>query len=163
MRYKLALPVAMTATVALAVLAASTAVAAPSKTFTASYKGKVTERVSGKTVYAAAKGAGTGNLVGKSSITGNVVADTSNPPCGPFSGPGSIKSGKGLLKVKAMPGSRGCAAGEDDQNNISLSGTVKILRGTGKFAKTRGSLHFSGHYDRGSGAFNVKLTGKVTL
>ncbi len=34
--------------------------------------------------------------------------------------------------------------------------------GTLKFKKAKGSLHFSGHYDRKSGAFNVKLTGTLT-
>ena len=58
--------------------------------------------------------------------------------------------------------SRGCAAGEDDQDNITVSGTAKVTGGTLKFRKAKGSLHFSGHYDRKAGTFNVTLTGSLT-
>ena len=148
---------------ALAVVAFSvgTAFAAQSAAFKASYSGTATEKVNGQTVTAVAKGKGTGTLVGKSSISGTVVANTANPPCGPFSGPGVIVGKAGKLKVTVLPTSRGCAAGQDDQNSISLSGTAKVKGGTGKFLKARGSLHFSGHYDRSTGAFTVKLTGAL--
>lgn len=153
---------ALAAAVAVAAVVAAGAAAANSVAFSASYAGKATEQVSGTTVNATATGAGTGNVVGKSTIAGSVVADTSNPPCGPFNGPGSIKGLKGTLKVTIL-NSRGCAAGQDDQNNISLSGTAKVNGGTGKFKKAKGNLHFSGHYDRASGAFTVKLSGTLTL
>jgi hypothetical protein len=65
------------------------------------------------------------------------------------------------LKLTVAPGARACAAGEDDRDNISFSGTATISKGTGKLAKAHGSLHFSGHYDRSSGAFTVKFTGNV--
>jgi hypothetical protein len=162
MRSKISVSVALVAAAALVALTASVALGATTRTFTASYKGKVTERVNGNIVNATARGTGSGNIVGRSSVSGSVVANSSNPPCGPFTGPGSIKSSKGLLKVKVLPGSRGCAAGQDDQNNISLIGNLKFVGGTNKFKKAKGSVHFSGHYDRGTGAFTVKLTGKIT-
>jgi hypothetical protein len=65
------------------------------------------------------------------------------------------------LKVTLQPTSRACAAGEDDQDSISFSGTAKINNGTGKFLRAKGTLRFSGHYDRSSGAFNVKLKGTL--
>lgn len=154
------------AALAVAAIAATTAMAAQSVAFSANYKGKVTEKVSGQTVNAVAKGTGTGNLVGKSTVSGTVVADTSNASstgCGPFNGPGKIVGPKGTLNVKILPTSKGCAAGQDDQDNISLSGTVKVIGGTAKFKKAKGNLHFSGHYDRASGAFTVKLTGSLKL
>ena len=58
--------------------------------------------------------------------------------------------------------SRGCAASEEDQQNISVSGTAKVTGGTLKFRKARGSLRFTGRYDRKSGVFNVKFTGTLT-
>jgi hypothetical protein len=152
---------AITAFALVAVTAAS-ALAAHSASFKASFSGTATEKVSGPTVNATAKGSGTANLLGKSTITGSVTTSTANPPCGPISGPGKIAGAKGTLKVNVLPSSKGCAAGQDDQNNISLSGTVQVKGGTGKFAKAKGNLHFSGHYDRGSGAFTVKLTGPVS-
>jgi hypothetical protein len=154
---------ALLALVGVSALFAASALAARSVGFTAKYSGKVTEKVSGQTVNAAVKGTGTGNLVGKSAISGAVVATTSDSPCAPFFGPGSITGPKGVLKLKVTPTSRGCAAGEDDRDNISVSGTATITGGTKKFKKAKGTLRFTGHYDRSSGAFNVKLTGSVKL
>jgi hypothetical protein len=145
---------------ALAALVAGNALA-HSTAFTASYSGTVTEKVSGQIVTATAKGKGVATMIGKSTIAGTVVATTANPPCSPFKGPGVIAAKLGKLKVKVLPTSRGCAAGEDDQNNISLSGTAKVIGGTGKYRAARGLLRFSGHYDRGSGAFTVKLRGTL--
>ena len=39
---------------------------------------------------------------------------------------------------------------------------MKVTGGTLLFRKAKGSIHFSGSYDRTSGAFAVKLTGKFT-
>jgi hypothetical protein len=149
---------------AVAGIAAAVALAGSTAAFTASYAGKATEKVDGQTVNAVAKGLGAGNLIGKGSILGTVVGSTSNPPCTPFTGPGVITGTKGKLNVTVLPSSHACAAGEDDQDNISLSGTIKVKSGTGKFRKSAGSsLHFSGHYDRQSGAFTVKLTGAIKV
>ena len=155
--------IAVLAVLGVSALLAASALAARSAAFTAKYSGKVTEKVSGQTVNAAVKGTGTGNLVGKSTIAGAVVATTSDSPCAPFFGPGKITGLKGVLKLKVTPTSRGCAAAEDDRDNISVSGTATVLGGTKKFSKAKGTLRFTGHYDRSSGAFNVKLTGTVRL
>jgi hypothetical protein len=152
--------------VCLAAFAAFTAsaLAAPATTtvaFKATFTGKATEKVSGQNVTATAKGSGTASVLGKSTIAGTVKGSTANPPCSPFSGPGTIKGSKGTLKVNVV-NSRGCAASESEQNSISLSGWVQVKGGTGKYAKAKAKIHFSGHYDRSSGAFNVKLTGSLT-
>lgn len=154
--------VAVAAALALAAVAASAAFAA-SSLFTASYTGRVTERVDGQTVYAAATGTGTGNLVGRSSIRGNVVGNTSNPPCAPFGGPGSIKSAKGVLKLKILrSSSRGCGS-EDNQTSISISGNATAVGGTGKFRRAKGTVHFSGRYNRTAHTFTMKLRGRLTF
>jgi hypothetical protein len=150
------------AALTLAALAVGTALAAHSVTFKASYAGKATEKVSGQTVTDSVRGTGLGTLVGRGTITGTVTASTANPPCSPFGGPGLIAGKGGKLKVTVLKTSRGCAAGEDDQNNISFSGTAKVIGGTGKLIKARGTLRFTGHYDRSGGAFTVKLKGTLT-
>jgi hypothetical protein len=156
--------VALLALLALSVLVAASALAAGSVAFNAKYAGKVTEKVSGQTVTAAVRGSGAGVPVGKSTIAGAVVATTAaESPCAPFFGPGTITGRKGVLKLKVAPTSRGCAAAEDDRDNISVSGTATITGGTKTFRKAKGTLRFTGHYDRSSGAFNVKLTGSVRL
>jgi len=68
------------------------------------------------------------------------------------------------LKLKLLTGSRGCAAGQDDQNNISFSGDARVIGGTGALKGATGKLHYGGHYGRvpgGTGAFTVKLTGTL--
>jgi hypothetical protein len=151
----------LTAAVALAVVVAGTALAAQTVAFKGTFAGKVTEKVDGQTVTALASGTGSSSI-GKGKLSGTVTASTANPPCSPLAGPGAITGPKGKLNVKVISPSRGCAASEEDQNSISFSGTAKVTGGTLKFRKARGTLRFSGHYDRQSGAFNVKLTGSVT-
>jgi hypothetical protein len=149
----------------LALAAALTAAAfAKSTPFTASYSGTVTEKVNGQVVTATTKGTGKGTLIGKSTISGLVTANTSSAQdsgCAPFNGPGTIVGTGGKMKVTVLTGSRGCAVSQDDQNSINVSGNVKVSGGTSKWKAAKGTLHFSGHYDRGSGAFTVKLTGTL--
>ncbi len=153
--------------VAIGLVVVGTAVAAAPKpktvAFKGAYAGKVTEKVDGQNVTALSLGVGAGTTVGKGKLTGAVAATTANPPCSPLNGTGAITGPKGKLKVTLVPAtSKGCAASQDDQNNILVSGTAKVTGGTLKFRKAKGSLHFSGTYDRSSGAFSVKLTGKFT-
>lgn len=132
-----------------------------SSALVATYSGKVTEKVNGHIVTALPNGKGTGTLIGKSTLTGIVTATTANPPCSPLNGPGTLSGAKGKLRLTLVTGSRGCAASEEDQDNISFSGRAKVKSGTGKFRGAKGTLRFTGHYDRSSGAFNVKLQGTL--
>lgn len=156
-------PMSLLAVVAVAVVYAGSATGS-STNFKATYKGKVTEVVNGSTVNATPNGTGTASVIGKGSITGKVVGNTSNPPCTAITGTGALKGAKGSMKLtltnKPAP-SRACAAGQDDQNNISFSGSAKVTGGTGALKKASGTLHYYGHYDRGSGAFNFTLTGTL--
>ena len=130
--------------------------------FTGTYKGVATEKVNGSKVTAAVKGSGTTTL-GKSALTGTVVATTSSDsPCAPFGGPGVLTVKGGTLRVTAAA-SRGCAADADAQDNITVAGQLKVAGGTGKYKKAKGTLRFSGHYNRGNGAFTVKVTGPLTF
>jgi hypothetical protein len=157
-------PLILIAALAVAAFAAGTAVA-KTTAFTATFKGTVTEKVDGQMVTASTKGSGKATLLGKSTIAGLVTANTSTATdsgCAPFNGPGTITGTGGKLKVTVLPASRGCAASQEQQNDITVSGTVKVGGGTGKYKKAKATLHFSGHYDRSSGAFTVKLTGKLS-
>ena len=163
MRRSRSIPFLIAAVALAAVVAGGAFAAAQTKVaFKGTYAGKVTEKVDGQNVTAVANGAGKGTAVGAGKLSGVVKATTANPPCSPILGPGTISGPKGKLKVNVTVPSRGCAAGEDDQDNITVSGTAKVAGGTLKFRKAKGSLHFSGHYDRKSGAFNATLTGSFT-
>ena len=153
----------LAAVLGLAALLTGTALAARSINFKGSYVGTVTEKVDGQHVTALANASGAGTVVGRGKLGGTVSATTANPPCSPLSGPGTITGPKGRLKLTLVPtASRGCTASEEDQNNISFSGTARVTGGTVAFRKARGTLRFSGRYDRKAGTFNVKLTGKLT-
>ena len=152
--------VSLMSALAVAALGVGTA-AGSSHTFTANYSGKVTEVVNGSAVTATPKGRGRATLIGRGTITGTVSATTSNPPCTPLGGPGTLVGLRGKLKLRLLTGSRACAAGQDDQNNISFSGYARVTGGTGALRRATGKLHYSGHYDRGTGAFTVKLTGTL--
>lgn len=155
----------LVAAVMVVAVAAGAAFAATSTkiTFKGAYTGTVTEKVDGQNVTALATAAGSGTVIGKGKLTGTVNATTANPPCSPLSGLGTLAGTPGKLKLSMVSTtSHGCAASEEDQNSISISGNAKVTGGTLKFRKARGSLHFSGHYDRSAGTFNVKLTGTLT-
>src|SRR5215211_1065166 len=81
--------VTLLAVLGLSAVVAASALAARNVAFTAKYSGKVTEKVTGQTSTAVAKGSGTGNLVGKSTLGGTVIASLSDSPCAPFTGPGA--------------------------------------------------------------------------
>ena len=148
------------------VTVATTAVAATPKpkiaTVKGAYTGKVTEKVDGSNVSALTAGIGAITVVGKGKLVGTVTGTTANPPCSPLAGSGSITGPKGNLKVTLASTSRACAASEDDQNNITVSGNAKVTGGTLQFKKAKGTIHFSGPYDRKAGTFSVKFTGKLT-
>lgn len=129
--------------------------------FRASYAGKATTAVNGSAVKVAAKGKGKGTLVGASQIAGKGSGATQDQ-CALVTGLGTITSAKGTLKFRVLPGFSGCATG-DDQNQISVKGTAKVVGGTKTFKKARGTLKFTGHLDRGTGVFNVKLSGRLTV
>jgi hypothetical protein len=156
------------AVVAATAMAVGTAVAADlvapkTVAFKGSYTGTVTEKVDGQTVNALANGSGSGTLVGKTKLAGAVTGTTASPPCSPLSGPGTIFGPVGKLRLMLVPTtSRACVASQDDQNAVTFSGNAKVTGGTLKFRKARGSLHFTGNYDRSAGTFDVKLTGRIT-
>jgi hypothetical protein len=157
---RLRVPAGIAGALAVAAVVAGTALGG-SSAFVAKYSGTVTEKVDGQQVTAVPRGKGTGTPIGKSTLTGVVKATTANPPCSPLNGPGTLAGAKGKLQLSLLPTSRGCAAGEEDRDNISFSGSAKVIGGTGKFRGAKGTLRFSGHYDRAGGTFNVKLSGTI--
>ncbi len=144
-------------------LVAAFAASATAKTtkFTATYAGTVTENVVGQKVTATTKGTGKGTLIGKSTVSGIVTATTTpDQACAPFGGPGTIVGTGGKMKVTVV-NSRGCAASQETKDDISVAGFVTVKGGTGKWKAAKANLHFTGRYNRASGAFTVKLTGTL--
>jgi hypothetical protein len=159
---------------ALVVLAASALVgsawatgASPQKAkvipFVATFKGMATVKVTDNVADIAASGAGTATLMKATKIAGKGKGDASVTPCVPFTGPGTMINAKGTkISFAVLPGSTGCGD-QDESVPVSVSGRAKIVKGTKLYKGAKGTLKFSGVYDRQGGAFSIKFTGKVTL
>ena len=128
--------------------------------FVGSYSGTATTLVSGTTVTITAKGTGSGTLVGAGAISANGTGDSSQQPCVPFGGTGSITGAGGTINFKANPGASGC--GDEGGHNFTVKVYLAITSATGKLAKAKGTLRGIGTYSRDDGSFQVKFTGTLT-
>lgn len=129
--------------------------------FTAKYAGTATVKITDGVADIAANGVGAGTPIGKGKITGKGKGDSTQQPCVPFTGPGSMTGTKGNLNFMVLSGSTGC--GDEEGNVFSVSGRAKVLKGTKLFRTAKGTLKFTGVYDRGQGTFSIKFTGKLTV
>jgi hypothetical protein len=147
---------------AVAALLAGSAIASATKAvpFTAKYAGNATTKQVDTTVNIAANGNGTATLIGAGKITGAGTGDSSARPCVPFTGPGKMTGAKGTLAFKVIPGSTGC--GDEQGETFAISGKAAVVKGTGLLVKAKGTLKFSGIYDRTAGTFTVKFSGTLT-
>jgi hypothetical protein len=128
--------------------------------FTANYSGNAVAQVQDTIASLTANGTGKATLLGAGKITG-VGSATVKEPCAPFLGTGTITGKGGTLLFKVVNGSQGC--GDEDGKVFSLSGSIAVTKGTGKFAKAKGTLRMTGMFDRGAGKFTVKFTGKLAV
>jgi hypothetical protein len=129
--------------------------------FVGSYSGQASTKVDDTTNLAtiAANGTGVGKLIGTGTIVGAGSADSSQQPCPPFGGTGSIKGAKGNIFFKVVTGAKGC--GDDGGHNFSLVGYLQVTKATGALLKAKGQLRFTGTYSRDDGTFSIKLTGTL--
>ena len=155
--------VALVATTAAVVVGAAwagtTASDAKIVPFTAKYAGTATVKITDGIADIAANGVGAGTPIGKSKITGKGKGDSTQQPCVPFTGPGSMTGIKGNINFLVLPGASGC--GDEEGNVFSVSGRAKVVKGTKVFKTAKGTLKFTGVYDRGQGTFSIKFTGKL--
>jgi len=159
-------------TLVLVVAMLATAVAAPAGAakkkpkkpakiaFTGSYSGQASTLVSGGTVTISAKGTGSGTLVGSGAINASGTGDSTQQPCVPFGGTGTITGGGGTIAFKANPGATGC--GDEGGHNFTVKVYLAVTKATGKLARAKGTLRAIGTYNRDDGSFQVKLTGLLT-
>ena len=148
--------VAFTAVTATAALASAQAKVA----FAAKYSGTATTKVDGNTATIAANGTGTASQIGAGSITGLGTGDTSQQPCIPFTGTGTMKGSGGTVTFKVITGSSAC--GDEGGHNFTITSHLAVLKATGKLAKTKGTLRMTGTYSHDDGSFSVKVSGTLT-
>lgn len=146
-----------------AALAATASPAVKIVSFTGKYAGTANVKVTDNVADIAATGAGKATLMKATKITGKGKGDASVTPCVPFTGPGAMSNATGTkISFVVLPGSTGCGD-QDETVPVSVSGKAKIVSGTKAYKKAKGTLKFTGVYDRKGGAFTIKFTGKVTV
>jgi hypothetical protein len=152
------------AAIATAALAAGSALAGGSAKvtpFTAKYAGTAVVKVTNDVADISAIAKGTGTPIGAGTLSGKGTGNTAVQPCVPFGGLGTMTGAKGTkLSFTVVSGAQGC--GDQDGEVFSVSGRIKVLKGAGKLLTARGSLKFTGVYDRSAGTFSVKFTGSLT-
>ncbi len=128
--------------------------------FTGTYAGQASTQVDGTTATISAKGTGKGTLIGAGSLSGQGTGDTSQQPCIPFGGTGTITGAKGTIVFKLAPGASSC--GDEGGHNFAMTAHLTVLKATGKLAKTKGTLKLTGTYSHDDGSFSVKVSGTLT-
>jgi hypothetical protein len=150
-------------TVSSSALAAASAAKKPAVVvvaFTGAYHGQASTKVDGDTATITAHGTGKGTLIGAGSINGLGTGDSSQQPCIPFGGTGTIKGVAGTITFKLAPGGSGC--GDEGGHNFSVTAHLIVVKATGKLATAKGTLKLTGAYSHDDGSFSVKVTGKLT-
>ena len=146
-------------------VAAATAGAATGKkpivvAFAGSYAGQASTQINGTVATISATGTGKGTLIGAGSITGQGTGDTSQQPCIPFGGTGTIKGAAGTIAFKLLTGASGC--GDEGGHTFTITAHLAVVSATGKLAKAKGTLKLTGVYSHDDGSFSVKVSGKLT-
>ena len=140
--------------------AAAAKAKAGSLNFVGKYAGKASTKVTNGNAAIVANGTGTGNLIGAGKIAGTGTADTTVQPCSPFTGTGTITAAKGAISFAVPTGAAGC--GDEGGHVFTLKGTFTVTAATGSLAKAKGSLRFTGVYNRDAGTFSINVSGKLT-
>lgn len=154
--------ISLVAAAVAALVAAAVASALPSTSvpFTAKYSGQASTKVDGNLATISANGTGKGTLIGAGKLTGNGTGDSSQQPCVPFGGLGKMTGTAGTtISFKVLTTAQGC--GDEGGHVFTLKGYATVLKATGKLAKAKGTLKFTGLYSRDDGTFNVKFTGTL--
>jgi len=150
---------------AVAALAAVTAGSALAKKpivvpFSGTYAGQASTQVNGSLATISAQGTGKGTLIGAGSIAGLGTGDSSQQPCVPFGGTGTIKGSAGTIAFKLVQGANGC--GDEGGHTFTVTARLTVVKATGKLAKAKGTLKLTGVYNHDNGSFTVKVAGKLT-
>jgi hypothetical protein len=128
--------------------------------FVGTYSGQASTLVDGNTVTITAKGAGKGTMIGAGALNAQGTGDSSQQPCVPFGGTGTLTGATGTIFFKTSAGASGC--GDEGGHNFTVKAYFAVTKATGKLAKAKGTLKAIGTYSRDDGTFTAKVTGTLT-
>jgi hypothetical protein len=132
--------------------------AAAKVAFSGKYSGHASVTVSGSSVtISSVSGTGTGTD-GITKLTGANGSGTTSGTCAFFSGPGMLSGTGGKLSLAVKSSSSGCGSG----NQIAVKGSATVKGVSGKLKKAKGTVKFSGTYDKTTGNFTITISGPLT-
>jgi hypothetical protein len=127
--------------------------------FVGTYAGQASTLVDGNTVTITAKGNGKGTMIGAGALNAQGSGDSSQQPCVPFGGTGTLTGASGTIYFKTNAGASGC--GDEGGHNFTVKAYFLVTKATGKLAKAKGTLKAIGTYSRDDGTFTAKVTGTL--
>jgi hypothetical protein len=157
MRFRLGL--AGLAAVVTAATLSPVAPAAGSHVFKATYTGHGNGQVAGGQASGRGSAAGSGHVIGKSTLSGSGAGTLTSASCLSFDGKAVLKGGAGSLRLVAH-GAQACVSttGAD----ASFSGRARVTGGTAKFAGASGTLTFHGTYVEATRKLTISFKGRVS-
>ena len=151
---------AAVATAVLPTYAPASGVAHAAKTvkFSGKYSGKASVTIKGSAIKISSvsgSGSGTDSL---SKLSGKNGTGHTSGTCGFFSGPATISGSGGSLTLAVKSTSKACG----ESNVKSVSGSATVSNGSGKLKGAKGTLSFSGSYNKSAGSFTVTISGTLS-
>ena len=140
---------------------APAAVAAKAHSFKATYTGRGTGDLTATGASGRASASGSGNVIGKSTLSGAATGVAKSPTCVTFNGKAKLEGSGGSIALKAR-GAQACTSGQTGGAKVAFSGTATVIGGTLKFAGAHGTLSFTGVYVEQTGSVTISFKGRVT-
>jgi hypothetical protein len=91
-------------------------------------------------------------------LAGANGSGTTSGTCAFFSGPGTLSGTGGRLSLAVKSSSSGCGSG----NQISVKGSATVKGVSGKLKKAKGTVTFTGTYNKTTGNFTITISGPLT-
>jgi hypothetical protein len=148
------------AAAAAAVSFAPAALAARVHSFKAAYTGHGAGAVTATRASGHASASGSGNVIGRSTLSGAATGIVQSPTCVAFNGKARLKGSGGSIVLRAR-GAQACISGQTGAN-VKFSGKATVTGGTRKFAGARGTLSFTGVYAKQTASVTISFKGRVT-
>jgi hypothetical protein len=132
--------------------------AAAKVAFSGKYSGHASVTVSGTSVTISSV-TGTGTATdGMTKLAGANGSGTTSGTCAFFSGPGTLSGTGGRLSLAVKSSSSGCGS----SNQISVKGSATVKGISGKLKKAKGTVTFTGTYNKTTGNFTITISGPLS-
>jgi len=126
--------------------------------FRGKYSGHASVTINGSLVtISSVSGTGTGTD-GTTKLAGAHGSGTTSNGCAFFSGPATLSGSGGTISLAVKSSSSACGTG----NQISVNGSATVKGARGKLKNAKGTVKFTGTYNKTTGSFAVTISGSLT-